>query len=68
MAIVYTHIRLDTNEVFYVGIGKNQNRAYASYNRSSWWSKIANKSGYKVVITHKNILWEEACSIEKNNF
>ena len=27
MAIVYQHRRVDTNEIFYVGIGKNRERA-----------------------------------------
>ena len=27
--IVYRHIRLDKNEVFYIGIGKNLSRAFA---------------------------------------
>ena len=28
MAVVYRHIRLDKNEPFYIGIGKNIKRAY----------------------------------------
>ncbi len=34
MAIVYQHRRKDTNEIFYIGIGKNTNRAYNKYSRS----------------------------------
>ena len=28
MTIVYKHIRLDTNEVFYVGIGRTNNNSW----------------------------------------
>ena len=65
MAIVYQHRRLDTNEVFYIGIGSNKKRAYSKYKRTKLWHNVVNKSGYTVEITHKDILWEEACVIEK---
>lgn len=69
MAIVYLHRRLDIEDnfknVFYVGIGKSEKRAYKTLGRSKYWTSIVSKYGYKVEITHKNILWEEACSIEK---
>ncbi len=65
MAVVYTHTRLDTGKVFYVGIGKNETRAFNTYHRSNWWKKITSKTKYQVNITHKDILWEEALVIEK---
>lgn len=65
MAIVYNHIRLDNNEIFYVGIGTDIKRAYIKHNRSNLWNKIIKKYGYYVKITHKDIIWEEACAIEK---
>ena len=65
MAIVYQHRRLDTNEVFYIGIGSNKRRAYSKYKRTKLWENIVNKVGYSIEITHDDILWEEACSIEK---
>jgi len=66
MAIVYRHIRLDTNEVFYIGIGKNEKRAYQVHNRRNiYWRNIVKKTDYKVEITHKDICYEEACSIEQ---
>lgn len=65
MAVVYTHIRLDSNEVFYVGIGAHKKRAFSRSSRNKYWYHIANKHGFKVVITHDNLIWEEACSIEK---
>lgn len=66
MAVVYKHIRLDTNEIFYVGIGKDEKRAYQIHNRrNSYWKNIVNKTDYKIEITHQDICYEEACAIEK---
>jgi hypothetical protein len=71
MAIVYIHRRLDIEDnfknVFYVGIGKLKKRANQTYHsRSQYWKNVINKCGeYKVEITHNNLIWEEACSIEK---
>lgn len=66
MAIVYQHIRLDTNNIFYIGIGKSEERAFAPWGRSSFWNKIVAKSKYKVEILHKNISIQEASEIERN--
>jgi len=60
VAIVYKHIRKDTNEIFYVGIGTNLRRAYTKKSRNCYWKNIA-KNGYVVEILHKNLTWEEAC-------
>ena len=71
MAIVYIHRRKDIEDpflnVFYVGIGKTEKRAYQINNRgnSNYWHNIVKKHGHIVEVTHKDILWEEACSIEK---
>ncbi len=67
MAYVYQHIRLDTNEIFYIGIskGKKYNRAYLKIRRNLYWTNIINKTQYKVEIIKDNISWEEACIIEK---
>ena len=69
MAIVYIHKRKDIDDpflsVFYVGIGKNEKRAYTHHGRNKFWERIKNKYGYSVEITHKDVLWEEACFIEK---
>lgn len=65
MAVVYTHTRLDNNKVFYVGIGSNNRRPYDKHRRSKHWHSVVKKCGYKIDITHKDICWEEACSIEK---
>lgn len=58
---LYRHIRLDTNEVFYVGIGtayrnygigfkKRYNRAYRVDGRSEFWCKIVSKTAYNIEI------------------
>ena len=67
MAYVYKHIRLDKNEVFYVGIGKQENykRAYTLRSRNLYWKNIVNITDYKVEIIHENISWEYACEKEK---
>jgi hypothetical protein len=70
MAIVYIHRKLDNNEIFYVGISKNKRRAFETYAKSGTrrnvvWKRITEKHGVKVEISHENICWEEACSIEK---
>jgi hypothetical protein len=59
MGYVYRHIRLDTNEVFYIGIGSDTNgkhhRAYDVKKRTSYWKNIVNKHGYKVEIIEDNL-------------
>lgn len=66
-AYVYTHTRLDTNEIFYVGIGTQDNykRASRTANRSVFWKNITNKTGWKVDIVFDNLSWEDACLKEK---
>lgn len=65
MAIVYQHRRLDTNEVFYIGIGKTTKRAYEKNNhRNNHWKGIVNKYGYDVDILIEGIEWEDACNVE----
>lgn len=64
---LYRHIRLDKNEVFYVGIGtKNKSnstlliyrRAYTHYNRNIYWQRIVNKTEYRVEIICETDEWE----------
>ena len=53
MGYVYRHVRLDKNEVFYIGIGlkdDNYKRANDKHKRSDFWNKIISKSEYKVDI------------------
>lgn len=65
MYYVYRHIRLDTNEVFYVGRGKEKirngkvykcdeyYRAFDKSNRNIFWNNIANKTEYRVDIIYE---------------
>lgn len=61
MAVVYRHIRLDKNEVFYIGIGKAIKRAYSKKNRNTYWINIINKTNYEVEILFDDLSWEDAC-------
>ena len=65
MAVVYFHRRKDTNEVFYVGIGKTVARSKSKKGRNPYWHNIVNKVGYDIEIIHRKITWEEACKLEK---
>lgn len=68
MAIVYQHKRLDTNEVFYIGIcdtHRKDKRPYSFFNRNKFWHNVVKKAGFNVEITHEGICWEEACAIER---
>ena len=65
MAIVYVHKKKNTNDVFYVGIGRKESRAYCKHKRTNLWRKIVAKYGYDVQITHYDVCWEEASCIEK---
>lgn len=57
---LYRHVRLDTNQVFYIGIGTKINkdfrtikseyhRAYSKY-RNTFWKNIVNKTDYRIDI------------------
>lgn len=63
MAYVYEHIRLDTNEIFYIGIGNDLNyqRAYQKKSRNKHWKNIVNITNYSVNIIFDNLSWEDAC-------
>jgi len=63
MTILYRHRRNDTNEVFYIGIGK-KNRPNQKQNRNEFWKNIANKHGYTVDILMENLPWKIACELE----
>lgn len=60
MACVYKHIRKDTDEVFYIGIGRDIARAYEKKGRNRWWYSITKKTEYSVKIIENNINWDEA--------
>lgn len=66
---VYRHIRPDTNQPFYIGIGKNS----SSYNRTQdkrrnpiWKNIVAKNNGsYKIDVLFDNLTFEEAFKKEK---
>jgi hypothetical protein len=65
MAVVYQHIRKDTQEVFYIGIGTNEKRAYYFYHRSPYWNNIYKKTDIEVKVLCNDIKLELAYDIEK---
>ena len=59
--IVYRHIRLDKNEPFYIGIGKDEKRAYDKTNsRNFIWKGIIKKSEYRVEILFEDLSIKDA--------
>jgi hypothetical protein len=64
MAEIYRHIRLDTNEVFYIGIGKTKYRAYTKLNRNKHWTNIVNKTEYEVQVLKKDLDYSDAKELE----
>jgi hypothetical protein len=66
MAYVYRHIRLDTNQPFYIGISKRDDIGYSrAYNRhpkhrSEYWMKVANKTEIEVEILFEGLSYEAA--------
>jgi len=64
---IYRHLRLDTNEVFYIGKGKYKksykniyHRAYDKHNRNNYWKNITNKTNYEVEIVIDNLTSDKA--------
>ena len=69
MAYVYKHIRLDTNQPFYIGIGADTKGKYTRANRKTYrstkWERVVNKHGYSIEIVFDNISYDEAKEKEK---
>ena len=66
MSYVYIHTRLDTNEIFYIGISSNNNnnkytRAFSKKGRGKFWKDLTKNILYKVDIVFDNLTWEKAC-------
>jgi hypothetical protein len=62
--LVYTHTRLDTNQVFYIGKGK-VGRIRQTSNRNKYWQNIVKKcNGFKSDILAGNLTEKEALSFE----
>jgi hypothetical protein len=64
MALVYLHYTKDNNQLFYVGIGKSEDRAYSKRSRNQLWKNIVDKHGYYVVI-HQSDITLECAKIEE---
>lgn len=70
MAYVYTHIRSDNNQIFYVGVSTDdkhndrRSRAYSSASRTWDWHEIAKETEVRVEIPHTDLTLEEALKIE----
>ena len=65
MAYVYKHIRLDTNQIFYIGVGKTDKRPYSKVYRNKYWHNVVNKAGYFVEIILNDLTWDEALQKER---
>jgi len=64
MAIIYRHRRLDTNEIFYIGMGKEDKRAFSKYKRNVMWHSVVNRTDYEVDIISRDLSWDDACELE----
>lgn len=64
MTVVYRHRRLDTNEIFYVGIGNNK-RPYDFNKRNKWWKNIFILTDINVEVLYENLTWKDACELEE---
>lgn len=60
MAYVYKHIRPDTNEVFYIGIGIEKERINSNRSRNKFWKNIVNKHGIIREIIEDDLTWNMA--------
>ena len=61
--ILYQHLK-PNGEIFYIGIGKCEKRAYNKFNRNKHWKNIVNKYGYIVEILYNNLTIKEAKQLE----
>jgi len=56
LGYVYFHIRLDTNKVFYIGVGSDDEFQRANNTtRTKHWKNVVVKTGYKIEIVFENI-------------
>ena len=62
MAYVYRHIRLDKNEPFYIGIGKDKwyRRAYKTSCKNKHWDNVIAKTDYLAEILFDDVDYEFA--------
>lgn len=62
-ACVYVHRTADTNDIFYVGIGKLK-RARSRNSRSEFWQAVVAKHGLLVEIVMRSLPYEDAAKNE----
>jgi len=65
MALVYIHMKPNTRDIYYVGIGIDPKRPYRRTKRNPYWTRTYNKYGLVVDIVAKDISLEEAKEMEK---
>lgn len=63
MAVIYRHLKQD-GEVFYIGIGKENKRAYDKKGRNKFWRDTVSKYEYEVQILKRDLTWKDACELE----
>jgi hypothetical protein len=61
---VYFHLKKNSDEVFYVGIG-TLSRAKDLTGRSKFWKHVYEKHGCDIQIKHEGLTWIEACDLER---
>jgi hypothetical protein len=73
---IYLHIRLDTNEIFYVGRGTVSNkasgkchkntfsRAYVKHDHNKYWMRITEKTPWRVEIVEDYLSWDKSIDME----
>jgi hypothetical protein len=61
---IYRHRTLDTNEVFYIGIGVTKKRSWTKHGRNKFWHNIVNKHGFIHEIIAEVDTREEAKELE----
>lgn len=70
MHYIYQHIRLDKNEVFYIGKGIHKSKNYKFYRafdkkrRNNIWKSITTKTDYEVEILYQNLTEQKCFEIE----
>lgn len=64
MAVVYRHRRLDTFEIFYIGISRKLNRPYDFNKRSRFWKFIYAKTDILVEIVASDLSYEDAKELD----
>lgn len=66
MPVVYIHMKPNTMDIFYVGIGNDIKRAYRNEGRNDHWTKVYNKYGKVVDIIAQDISLDAAKEMEKH--